>query len=474
MKRKIAHASLRKALLCAFFFLGGSHYAFAGETNGQIDDHETGALRPNIVFILTDDQGYGDLGSYGSVDIATPAIDRLREEGMKFTDFYVHNRCSPTRLAFMTGSHADRAGYSKVIYRRSLVGIHPDEIAVAEQLKEAGYATGIIGKWHLGEWPESNPVHHGFDFFYGFMETESGTGIFRNETFEETAGSKTDGIHSPKLLEEGIRFIRENKDHPFFLYYASPLPHVKWLPSERFKGSSKQGTYGDVVQEIDWQVGEILKILDELDLTENTLVVYASDNGPQLNIDGYGSAGPLRDGKWTNFEGGIRVPCIMRWPRVIPSGSENGEIVGIIDMLPTFSALAGVELPTDRVLDGRNITPYLQGGEVSSPIHETFIVPGSTIRHNEWKLLVARQKPGGGVRPGRGKQDRVAAPAGSLFNLADDPGETTDLSKEYPEKVQELSKIMESFMAELESSQREIGSIKPPLGSVISTPRDKR
>jgi arylsulfatase A-like enzyme len=414
--------------------------------------------KPNIVFILTDDQGYGDLGCFGSTDIATPNIDRLCSEGMKFNSFYVHNRCSPTRMAFMTGSHAQRAGADNVIYRRERIGISAEEVTIAEQLKKAGYATGIVGKWHLGEWEEFNPVNHGFDSFYGFMEyDDKAEAIYRNKEIVEKVKSKTDGAHSPKLLAAGIEFIKANKDTPFFLYYASPLPHTKWIPNERFAGTSKQGTYGDVVQEIDWQVGSLMDTLDELGLAENTLVVYASDNGPQLNVEGHGSAGVLRDGKWTNFEGGIRVPCIMRWPGKIPAGSSNNEITGIMDMLPTFSVMAGVEVPSDRVIDGSNILPYMLGKEVRTPIHDAFIVPDVTIRYHDWKLLVKGQKPGGNGN--KGMQGRVAAEAGSLFNLRDDVGETTDLSAKYPEKVQELTEMMDAYMKEFSANTREIGRV---------------
>lgn len=423
------------------FFLSSLFIVFGFRTP---EAQEANLKQPNILFILSDDQGYGDLGCYGSTTIATPNVDKLCSEGMKFESFYVHNRCSPTRLAFMTGSHADRAGYSKVIYRHSKIGINKEEITVAELLKKAGYTTGIVGKWHLGEWQKFNPVNHGFDSFYGFMDyaglkpPERKTGIWRNKKLVEEDVQKTDGIHSSKLLKAGIEFIKENKNKPFFLYYASPLPHVKWLPMDRFKGTSEQGTYGDVVQELDWQVGELLNILDELGIADNTLVIYASDNGPQLNAKGHGSAGDLRAGKWSDFEGGIRVPCIMRWPEVIPAGSVNNEITGIVDILPTFAALAGVEVPSDRVIDGRNILPYLQAERVYPPIHDQFIVPGATIRYKDWKLFIRE---------------------GSLFNLKDDVGETTDVSDQYPEIVKGLKIRMNAAMHELNVNTREIGKI---------------
>ena len=198
--------------------------------------------KPNIVVFLTDDQGYGDLGCFGSESLETPNIDRLCKQGMKFTDFYVHQRCSPTRLALMTGSHAHRAGCTKVIYNKDRIGIHADEVTTPELLKTAGYTTGIVGKWHLGEWDAFNPTRHGFDFFYGFMiDLDQGTGIYRNLKRIESIKHKTDGKHSPKLLDAAIGFIKENKERPFFLYYASPLPHTPWIPNERFKGTSRRG-----------------------------------------------------------------------------------------------------------------------------------------------------------------------------------------------------------------------------------------
>lgn len=401
--------------------------------------------KPNIVFILSDDQGYGDLGCYGSTTIKTPHIDSLREQGMKFESFYVHNRCSPTRAAFMTGCHAQRVDMGKVIYYRDKSGLNSEEITVAERLKTAGYATGMIGKWHLGEWPQFNPVYHGFDWFYGYID-DAGKGrvIFENSVKVAEVDRKNDRFSSKKFLPAGIEFIRKHKDLPFFLYYASNIPHSKWEPHADFKGTSKQGAYGDCVQQLDWEVGELLKEIDALGLRENTLVIYASDNGPQLNSEGHGSAGVLRDGKWTDFEGGVRVPCLMRWPGTIPAGSTNREITGIIDMLPTFCELAGVDAPADRVIDGKSILPYMVGQTLETPIHETFIVPGATIRHGDWKLLVKDQKPGGGIK--KGKTDRVPAKAGSLFNLREDPGETKDVSREYPERAARLATMMDSYM----------------------------
>ena len=413
------------------------------------------AQPPNIIFILADDHGFDALSATGATQIQTPHIDRLRDEGIEFTDFYVHNRCSPTRLAFMTGSQSHRAGWHAVIYRWSLVGINEDEITTPELLQQAGYTTGIVGKWHLGEYEPFNPVHHGFDSFYGFMKYEGeNTAIYRNTERVEKVKKKTDGIHSEKLLAEGIEFIKTNKDRPFFLFYSSPLPHQPWIPSARFKGTSKQGNHGDVMQELDWQVGELMKTLDELGLAEDTLVIYTADNGPQLNFGGEEKSGIFRDGKWSNFEGGIRVPCFMRWPGKIAAGSRNDQITAIYDLLPTFSEMAGISPPDDRVIDGKSMLPYMQGKQLNNPIHDSFMVNDSTFRYRDWKLIYKKQNPGG-TEQFRG--DRVAANAGALFNLKEDPGETLDVSKQHPEVVSDLTRRMEAAMQELKQHSREIG-----------------
>lgn len=415
--------------------------------------------KPNIVLFLADDLGYGDVGCYGAEDIATPNIDRLRAQGMKFTSFYVHNRCSPTRAALMTGCDARRVGLGNVVYWKERMGINPEETTTAELLQKAGYTTGIIGKWHLGEWKDFNPVNHGFDRFYGFMADESTgrTAIYSNKEIVQSGVRKTDGKYTPALLAEGIEFIRDNADKPFFLYYASPLPHRRWMPNERFKGTSEQGTYGDVVQEIDWQVGELMDALKGLGLSEGTLFIFASDNGPQLNVDGHGSPGVLRDGKWTNFEGGIRVPCIMRWLGKIPACSVNSEIAAIYDLLPTFCDIAGVEVPSDRDIDGRSILPYLLDKNLQRPLHDTFVT-SSTIRHGDWKLYLKKENPGG--KGSRGMQGREPAEKGALFNLEKDVGETTDVSEKHPEKVEQLRRMASQYRKELSENKRSPGYVE--------------
>lgn len=415
--------------------------------------------KPNILFILTDDQGYGDLSSYGSKTISTPNIDTLAEDGMKFNNFYVHHRCSPTRMSFMIGSYAHRTSLPRVIYSWDRMGINKDEITTAEVMRDAGYSTGIVGKWHLGEAEEFNPVNHGFEFFYGFLSYGRGkTAIYRNKEIAETIKKKTHGKHSPKLLDEAIGFIEDNKkkDKPFFLFYSSPLPHSPFLPSKRFAGKSKHGAYGDQVQDIDWQVGELLKTLDKNGLADNTLVIFTSDNGPELGIPDHGTSGILRDGKWSSFEGGIRVPMLARWPAQIPKGSISDELVGIFDMLPTFSAIGGGQVPQGREIDGKSILPYLQGKKLGQPIHDAVFVPGSVVRSNDWKLTAQDLTPGG---PPNNWGERKGAAKGTLFNLKNDPSETTDVAAQNPEKVKELKNKMAVLLHNIHQKEgiREVG-----------------
>jgi arylsulfatase A-like enzyme len=401
--------------------------------------------------------GYGDLSCFGSEVIQTPNIDSLAEQGKKFTSFYVHNRCTPTRAALMTGCKAGRVGLGTVAYWHDRKGIHPDEITVAELLKDAGYATGIIGKWHLGEWEEFNPVHHGFDYYYGLFTDPEGHKAFYENRKNVAPPDPDDNYGTKRLVPVALEFLRTHKDEPFFLYYASRIPHAKWKPHNDFKGSSQQGAYGDCVQQLDWATGQILNELETLGLTENTLVIFTSDNGAQLSAAGHGSCAPLRGGKWTHFEGGIRVPCIMKWPGKIAPGTENHEITAIVDILPTFGAIAGYDVPADRVIDGRNILPYMLGKDPRIPIHDTFVT-SSTIRHREWKLYLKRVNPGGNGKGGM--PGRTPAEEGSLFNLKEDIGETTDVSAQYPEKVQELKQLAEAYVQDYQAAIREPGYTK--------------
>ncbi|MCU0857353.1 MAG: sulfatase [Pontiellaceae bacterium] len=444
---------------------------------------EAEPVLPNIVFILADDLGYGDLGCFGAADIKTPHIDRICEEGMKFTDFHVHPRCSPTRAAFLTGSYANRTGVSRVIYLEDTFGLNDDEMTIPELLKTAGCRTGMVGKWHVGSREPFFPQHHGFD--YSFMKTE----MIDRERFEKDGfivqpngkkkypavdsylengtlyGTVAEMPEKTKLYtEHAVQFIAENKDRPFFLYFAHNLPHIPLEPSEAFRGTSGRGQYGDCVQELDWSVGEVLKTLDELNLTENTLVIFCSDNGPQLQYQAEvtgGSAGPLRDGKWSSFEGGTRTPFIARWPKKIQPGTECSDLIGIIDMLPTFCALTGAKVPADRVIDGVDISASLFGESKDHPPRETFACFDGggcyAFRYRQWKLFIRDEESSGtnaqGVKTGPVK-------AGSLFDMAGDAAETRDVSAEHPEFVEQIQKMAEQFLAEFKATVRDAGRME--------------
>ncbi|MGB0414981.1 MAG: sulfatase-like hydrolase/transferase, partial [Coraliomargarita sp.] len=417
----------------------------------------------NVLFYLTDDLGYGDVGCYGAEGQYTPAIDQLAKEGTSFSSFYVHQRCSATRASFMTGSYAHRVGLPNVVYkyRDGPIGLNPSEITLPELLQTAGYQTALVGKWHLGEWEPFHPMNHGFDYFYGFLKVTPGTedvSLVENRKQLVAKTQKTAG-QAPGMVQAAVNFMAQHKDEPFFLLYSDPLPHSPYAPSEQFKGTSQRGDYGDVIHEIDWQFNKLMNALKELGLEEDTIVIFTSDNGPpverQRKFD-VGLTGPLRDGKWTDFEGGVRVPFIIRWPGKIQPNTQSDAMLGIIDMLPTFCEIAGVEVPQDRVLDGVNVLPQLLGDQKSPPLRDVQIVPGATIIHNDWKYYMTTQVPY------NKKNEEIwgdwkPAEAGTLFNLNEDIGETTDVSSEHPEIAESLKKRIDQFMAEMESTSRPAG-----------------
>ncbi|MBK1876505.1 sulfatase-like hydrolase/transferase [Pelagicoccus mobilis] len=419
--------------------------------------------KPNVLFYLTDDLGYGDVGCYGAEGQYTPAIDQLAKEGTKFTSFYVHQRCTPSRAAFMTGTYAHRIGLNQIVYkhRQGPIGLNPSEITFPELLQTAGYKTALVGKWHLGEWEPFHPLNHGFDYFYGFLKVTEGTedvSLVENRK-QLAANTKKTAGQAPGMVKAAVDFMKTHRDEPFFLYYSDPLPHSPYVPSEEFKGSSERGDYGDVVHEIDWQFNHLMNALKELGLEEDTIVVFTSDNGPpvqrQSRFD-VGLTGPLRDGKWTDFEGGVRVPFIVRWPGKVKPGAESDAMIGIIDMLPTFCGIAGVGVPNDRIIDGVNVLPQLLGDTMSEHLRDVQIVPGSTITRNGWKYYMKTQFPYNRKSPEVWGEFKPAN-AGSLFNLNEDVGETTDVSSQYPEIAESLRKEMEAFMVEFEATTRPVG-----------------
>ncbi len=430
--------------------------------------------RPNFVIILTDDQGYQDVGCYGSPDIRTPNLDRMAAEGVRFTDFYVAAPlCSPSRAALLTGCYPQRVSITSVLHPHSKIGLHPSEITIADMLKARGYATACIGKWHLGHLSPFLPTRHGFDYYFGLpysndmfvnRETnESGIPLMRGEeVIEKPVVQET---LTPRYTEEAVRFITENKGRPFFLYLPHTAPHVPLHVSERFAGRSNRGTYGDVIEEIDWSTGEILSALKDLSLDRNTLVIFTSDNGPWLakEKDG-GSALPLRDGKATAWEGGMRVPAIMRWPGRIPSGSVCTEMAVAFDLFPTIAALAGADLPTDRIIDGKDIWPLISPKPEATTPHESFFYYEASglcaVRSGKWKLIIPRTKA---HRRPDGSVMTTDIPL-SLYDLSADIGETNDLSAAHPDVVKRLLVLAERSRDDIGDSlqQREGKNVRPP------------
>ena len=327
---------------------------------------------PNIIIFLTDDQGYADLTCFGGKGLQTPNFDRMATEGTKFTSFYVSQAvCTASRAALMTGSYCNRVGLFGALNHKSTIGINPDEVLIPEFCKERGYATALYGKWHLGIQPKFVATHHGFDEFYGLPypndNSKDHPTIKDMPPLPLIEGEKPieydpdQSQFTKNFTARSIKFIETNRDKPFFLYLAHVMPHVPIWASERFKGKTGHGLYADVINELDWSMGEILATLKRLGIDDNTLMIFTSDNGPFLSYGNWsGSAAPFRGGKLTTFEGGMRMPCIMRWPGKIPAGKTNDEVITAMDLYPTFAKLVGAKLP-DYKIDGVDIWPLMSG-----------------------------------------------------------------------------------------------------------------
>ncbi|HOX36693.1 MAG TPA: sulfatase [Candidatus Brocadiia bacterium] len=433
--------------------------------------------KPNFIVILADDQGYQDMGCFGSPDIVTPNLDRLAGQGMRFTSFYsAAPVCTPSRAALMTGCYPMRVSLPRVLFPLSDIGISAGEKTIAEYLKPLGYATACVGKWHLGHHPEFLPTRHGFDEYFGLPYSndmlpdklqkriypelpliEGGKVIERNPDQAQL---------TTRYTERACAFIRANKDRPFFLYLPHTMPHVPLHVSDKFKGKSKRGLYGDVIMEIDWSVGRIAATLEELGLERDTLVFYSSDNGPWLiqGADG-GSALPLREGKGTTFDGGQREPTIMRWPGVIPSGSSCNEMCAMFDVLPTIVGLAGGIIDKDRVIDGRDIAPLMKGQAGAATPHEAFYFYSAeelqAARSGRWKLHLPHQyrsveKDASGPNGVRTSQKQIGP---ALFDIEADVGERTDLASANPDVVEKLTAMARQFDADLKAGARPPGRV---------------
>jgi len=444
---------------------------------------------PNIVIIFTDDQGYQDVGCFGSPDIKTPHLDQMAKEGTKFTNFYVSQPvCSASRASLLTGCYANRVGVHGAFMPYVGKGLHSDEMTIAEVLKPLGYTTAQFGKWHLGSEPEFLPGQQGFDEYFGVpfsndmwpLHPWQGTVFDFDPLPLIENGAAIDTLEDQSLLttwytEHAVDFIERNKNNPFFLYLPHSMPHVPLFVSDKFKGKSEAGLYGDVIEEIDWSVGQVLAALKENGLDENTLVIFTSDNGPWLSYGARsGRALPLREGKGTAWEGGVRVPCIMRWPDKVPAGRVEDKPAMTIDLLPTIAALTGAALPS-RTIDGKDMTPLLVGEANAAPHQAAYYFYYKTNElhavmsgDGRWKLyfphryrsLNGREGTNDGLPIDYDQNDLTEL---ELYDLHNDIGEKNNVIAEHPDVLRRLEAYAERARTELGDSltDREGAGVRP-------------
>ena len=434
-----------------------------------------GAERPpNVVVIFIDDMAYGDIGPFGAEGYETPHLDRMAREGMRFTDFVVPTAvCSASRAGLLTGCYHKRLSIHGALGPKADHGIHADEVTLAELCRGQGYATACFGKWHLGHHPKFLPLQHGFDEYFGLPYSNDMWPLHPNYAHLPTEAARRKQGYPPLPLIEGNRvvdaevtgddqrmlttwyteravdFIRRHHAQPFFLYVPHSMVHVPLFVSDKFAGQSARGLFGDVVMEVDWSVGQILNTIRELKLAQETLVIFTSDNGPWLSYgDHAGTAGPLREGKGTSFEGGIREPTVMWWPGTIPAGTQCDELASTIDILPTVASITGAPLP-DHPIDGQDITPLLRGEPDAKSPHEAFYIYYAggelqAVRDREWKLYFPHRyrtmagRPGG--TNGRPTDYTHHTTDLELYHLAEDIGEVRNVADQYPEQLERLQR----------------------------------
>ncbi len=401
---------------------------------------------PNFIVIMADDLGYGDLGVYGSTLIKTPNLDRLALDGARLDSFYSSaNVCTAARGGLLTGRYPIRLDLVADVARPTNdIHLAFEEITIAEGLKPMGYRSALFGKWHLGSRLEWSPMDQGFDEFFGVLHSNDMTPLelYRGKQMIENPVDQT--TLTERYTREAVRFIAENRDNPFFLYLPHSFPHVPLFVSPRFDGRSDAGLYGDVVETIDWSTGEILAALDEHGLSDNTLVIFTSDNGPWFE----GSSGIYRDRKGSSWEGGQRVPFLAHWPGKIPAGTVSSEPAMNIDLYPTLISLAGGRLPDDRPIDGKDIFPLLAGSN-TSPHEALFLFNRDRIagvRSGQWKLVVETRYR---ATLNSFEHSSYYGPDGLLFDLRNDPGETYSFTREYPEIVQQMRTHLQNAREEL-------------------------
>ncbi|MCG6187345.1 sulfatase family protein [Maribellus maritimus] len=434
---------------------------------------EISSQKPNIIIILADDLGYGDLKCYGNKNNITPNIDQMAEDGIRFTDFYMASSvCTPSRAALLTGCYPERIGLNNVLFPNSMplgqkngmaIGLNPTEITIAELLKSKDYKTACIGKWHLGDIPEFMPLNQGFDEYFGLPYSNDmipGNTRYEFEPIPLYDGTKVIETNpdqdylTMRYTEKAKEFIKRNKNNSFFLYLAHNMPHrpchasykyaQKWFSNEKLSEINGEGKetrdflYPATIEELDWSVGEILITLKEFNIDSNTLIIFTSDNGPAV-----GSAGPLKGGKGSIYEGGLRVPCIMQWNNMIPKGTLCQELTSCIDIFPTLAYIAESNVPDDRDIDGINIIDYFLGGKKNNLRNTFFYLKQGhgiqAIRYKSWKLFIGENL--------------------QLYNLRNDIGEKNNLVGEYPELEKYLTEQIYKFNKKLSENNRTLGQI---------------
>ena len=403
--------------------------------------------KPNFVIVFTDDQGYGDLSCYGSETIRSPRLDQLAQEGTMFTDFYAQPVCGPSRSALLTGRYPVRSqGWS----------MPESEITLAELLKTVGYTTGCIGKWDVSNRKDIRgriPNDQGFDYYWGTLGANDGGAVRLYDNRQPIGVDRDMASLTKRYTEKGIEFLKANKDKPFLLYLAHTMAHSVIDATAKFKGKSKGGLYGDVIEELDYHTGRLLDAIDELGLRKNTLVIFTTDNGPWNNMQetlrkkhkgavAWGSSGPLREGKGSTWEGGVRVPCIIRWPNRVPAGRVSDAIFSTVDFMPTIANLAGYNVPKDRIIDGVDQTDLLLGdSQQGARNHHYYFCRNELhgVRKGRWKLLLANRKNYYNYVKDRGSNEI------ELYDLKSDIGEKHNLARQHPEVVEELLNLTEAF-----------------------------
>jgi arylsulfatase A-like enzyme len=480
------------------YFLFALSLFFAGSCKPKVAEEKKPA--PNVVIVFTDDQGYQDLSCFGSPNIYTPHLDQIAADGLRLTNFYAAQAvCSASRAALLTGCYPNRIGIKGALFPQSKIGINPMETTLAEMLQEQGYKTGIFGKWHLGHLPKFLPNNHGFDEFMGIPYSNDmwpvdyeGNQVDKNhrkakrypqlpffKNFDVVKEIKTledQAQLTTELTEAAVDFIERNKDTPFFLYVPHPMPHTPIAVSDKFKGKSGQGRYGDVIMEIDWSVGQIMNKLKEHQLDKNTIFIFTSDNGPWLNFGNHaGSASPLREGKGTAWEGGQREPCVVSYPNGIEGGRVIDTPMMTIDLLPTIAEITGAKLPELKI-DGKSVWDIWTGKSNKSPHDAYFFYYKSNelhgVRYNDWKLyfphtyrsLNGREggKDGYPVNYDMNEIDEI-----ELYDLNNDISESKNVADQHPKIVLEIKSLADEMRKKLGDKLLNIkGTENRPAGSV--------